>query len=1024
MIWGDMARWYSGIRAKLVAIFTLIKVVPLIVLAWFAWSEIMELGRTVESNSIATFRTTQEVVGEVGDLAKKNSIRALDLKSRENIERLTTDTARAVADFLQQRDHDILRASQLPPTEENYRNFLARLTAPVIEHAPWVLDKDGAAWVPEQPAPLASREDARVKALNKDNEKDFHSRPPEQVGRAVQKPLYLEMTYVTPDGREVIKITTTDLTSPGRKDVSRKQNTYCKAEKYFPRLKELAPGDIYVSEVIGAYRPSLIIGPYTKVRAKERGVPFAPEKAGYAGKENPVGRRFQGIIRWAAPVVQDGEVTGYVTLALDHTHVMEFTDHIIPTEERYSAISDAGSGNYAFMWDNKGRSISHPRDYFIVGYDPETGEPAVPWLSSEIYAQWQESKLPYAEFEPTAPWYREQSLKKKPAASLTKEGLIALDCRFLNFAPQCTGWANLTQFGGSGSFVIFWSGLWKLTTAAAIPYYTGDYKNSPRGFGFVTIGANVHEFHRSATKTAEKIDGMVTDFEKQLDAQTRKTTTKLQTSLSKTSRDLTTSTLVMIVIVILIAFWMAASLTKTITQLIHGIRTFMGGDLDYRIPVLRKDEIGELTQVFNEMADSILQAINDLRTAEKKYRAIYENAVEGMYQSHPDGRFLSVNTSMARIFGYDSPDDMLSAITDISSQLYPSPGIRTLFLDRLIRDNKILDFEVELLRKDGSKVWCAITARTVLNPAGELLYFEGMMMDISKRKAAEAELLLHKENLEQLVEQRTLDLTRANERLKEIDIIKTGFLSTVAHEIRTPMTSILGFAELIQVKLANIIFPKFRPETSKERNAVNKIKRNIKIIATESERLTTLVNDVLDIAKMEAGKLDWRMGELNVGEALRKAVQNTSLLAAEKHLALRSEIEPALPTVTADEDRIYQVLLNLISNAVKFTETGEVVCRASLGRDEILISVSDTGVGIPADATNKVFEIYRQIGDEQKGRPKGTGLGLAICKEIINHHGGRIWLESDFGRGCRVSFTLPLEAPDSPSKPAPLSSSS
>lgn len=108
------------------------------------------------------------------------------------------------------------------------------------------------------------------------------------------------------------------------------------------------------------------------------GIEFNPAQSGYAGKENPVGKRFQGLVRFAMPVVNNGQIKGYVTLALDHTHVMEFTDHIIPTEERYTAISDAASGNYAFMWDHKGRNISHPRDYFIVGYDPATGGPAVP----------------------------------------------------------------------------------------------------------------------------------------------------------------------------------------------------------------------------------------------------------------------------------------------------------------------------------------------------------------------------------------------------------------------------------------------------------------------------------------------------------------------------------------------------------------------------------------------------------------------------------------------------------------------
>ena len=129
----------------------------------------------------------------------------------------------------------------------------------------------------------------------------------------------------------------------------------------------------------------------------------------------------------------------------------------------------------------------------VIVRDPETGEPAPPWLSQEVYQLWQESKLPFSRFSEIAPTFKDQSLKKKPAAPLTKGGFVALDGRFLNFAPQCSGWHNMTQNGGSGSFLIFWSGLWKLTTAATIPYYTGQYGKHPRGFGYVTIGANVHE---------------------------------------------------------------------------------------------------------------------------------------------------------------------------------------------------------------------------------------------------------------------------------------------------------------------------------------------------------------------------------------------------------------------------------------------------------------------------------------------------------------------------------------------------
>lgn len=355
-----------------------------------------------------------------------------------------------------------------------------------------------------------------VTARNPDNAKDFHSRPAESCGLQLDRPLFLEMTFIDLGGNELVKVGTSDILDKKKKDVSKKSNTYCKAEDYFPELKKLKPGEIYVSEVIGPYVGSPIIGPYTKATAEKKGIPFEPEKAGYAGKENPVGKKFQGLVRWATPVVRDSNIIGYVTLALNHTHIMEFSDHIVPTAERYSAMSDASTGNYAFIWDYKNRNISHPRDYFITGYDPQTGLPAIPWLAEEMYEDFLKSGKNIAEWEESTPVLKDQSLKKKPAPELTDAGLLGLDCRYLNFAPQCDGWDNLTKDGGSGSFVILWSGLWKLTTAAAIPYHTGRY-SGPRGFGFVTIGANVHEFHKTAIETGRKISTMASDFQQALE---------------------------------------------------------------------------------------------------------------------------------------------------------------------------------------------------------------------------------------------------------------------------------------------------------------------------------------------------------------------------------------------------------------------------------------------------------------------------------------------------------------------------
>lgn len=209
---------------------------------------------------------------------------------------------------------------------------------------------------------------------------------PENYGVVTARPLFLEMSFIGLNGLEKIKVTQGCVLNPGLRDVSLRENTFVKAETYWPELKKLKPGDIYVSEVIGAYVPTQWVGPYTKARAEELKQPFTPEASGYAGLENPVGKRIQGIVRWATPVTKGGRVVGYVTLALDHAHLMAFTHKVRPTSDRFAPIADPASGNYAFMWDTQSRAIAHPRDYFIFGYDPHTGQPVAPWMDQDLWA--------------------------------------------------------------------------------------------------------------------------------------------------------------------------------------------------------------------------------------------------------------------------------------------------------------------------------------------------------------------------------------------------------------------------------------------------------------------------------------------------------------------------------------------------------------------------------------------------------------------------------------------------------------
>ncbi|MDZ7344581.1 MAG: response regulator, partial [candidate division KSB1 bacterium] len=244
---------------------------------------------------------------------------------------------------------------------------------------------------------------------------------------------------------------------------------------------------------------------------------------------------------------------------------------------------------------------------------------------------------------------------------------------------------------------------------------------------------------------------------------------------------------------------------------------------------------------------------------------------------------------------------------------------------------------------------------------------------------------------------------------EEANEAKSSFLSTVSHELRTPLTSVLGFAKIIKKRLEEKIFPLVNVEDSKVKRTVDQVVENLNVVVAEGERLTTLINNVLDLAKIEAGKIEWDMEKLSVPEIIERATAATASLFDSSGLKLKKEVQAGLPEIVGDADKLIQVVINLISNAVKFTDKGSVTCRAKQSNGEIVVSIIDTGMGIAPEDQPKVFEKFKQVGDTLTNKPKGTGLGLTISKEIVEHHGGRIWVESELGKGSTFSFALPIK---------------
>ncbi|HRJ76340.1 MAG TPA: ATP-binding protein, partial [Anaerolineales bacterium] len=234
--------------------------------------------------------------------------------------------------------------------------------------------------------------------------------------------------------------------------------------------------------------------------------------------------------------------------------------------------------------------------------------------------------------------------------------------------------------------------------------------------------------------------------------------------------------------------------------------------------------------------------------------------------------------------------------------------------------------------------------------------------------------------------------------MREIDRLKSQFLANMSHELRTPLNSIIGFSRVI---LKGIDGP-----------LTELMQQDLTAIYNSGQHLLGLINDILDLAKIEAGKMELAFDEVNITDLSASVLSTMSGLIKDKPIQMKRNIEPDLPPVKADAIRVRQVMINLLSNAAKFTEEGEITVDISLyknnGRNEVKVSVNDTGAGISKAVQEKLFQPFSQVDASPTRKTGGTGLGLSICKQLINMHGGEIWVESEEGKGSKFHFTLPI----------------
>ena len=469
----------------------------------------------------------------------------------------------------------------------------------------------------------------------------------------------------------------------------------------------------------------------------------------------------------------------------------------------------------------------------------------------------------------------------------------------------------------------------------------------------------------------------------------------------------------------LMHYSLARWLLRPLSVLKAAISRLQEGQLGERVALEFDDEFNSLAKAFNDMSERLLEQQATLRDSEQRYRNIFENAVEGICQSTPEGGFLSLNQAMARILGFNSTTEALRHYDDISRQLYTDAEER-IRLMALLRERAVVhDFEAVFRRKDKANVWVTINASAVFDARGEIARIDAIVHDITERKQAEIEIANYRDHLEQLVEQRTNELSRRNDELaqeieersriqealelaklhaEEASQAKTHFLATMSHEIRTPMNAILGMAEMLM-------------ETDLDKNQ----RSYVELFQAASKGLMNLLNDILDISKVEAGQLDLEIIEFDLENEIQRIIEFVKPLADAKALKLNCHIADDVPRLVAgDPNRLRQVLANLLGNSIKFTHEGGVSLRVLPVEDgdsqcSHLFEVSDTGIGIPKHKIEDIFESFSQADSSTTREYGGTGLGLSISRWLVALMGGRIWVESSPGKGSTFFFTADLE---------------
>jgi len=410
------------------------------------------------------------------------------------------------------------------------------------------------------------------------------------------------------------------------------------------------------------------------------------------------------------------------------------------------------------------------------------------------------------------------------------------------------------------------------------------------------------------------------------------------------------ATLVTVAIALLLAVFIADRITQPVRELRAVVERMREGDLSARLFPTTRDEIGSLTQAFDQMATRLESAVGILEKERVRLGAILEHMGDGVLITDSEGHVRLINQAAARIF--DTTED--AAVGRSFAQVARDHRLIELW-QRCLQQREEQFETVEMDRKGPFLQVIATPVRDVDGPACLVIL---------------------------------QDLTR----IRQLESVRRDFISNISHELRTPLASLKALVDTLRDGALD------DPPAAQ---------RFLDRIETEVDAMAQMVQELLELSRIESGRVPLRLASVSVAEVVLPAVERLRAQAERAGLAVAVTLSAELPQVLADVERAQQVVSNLVHNAIKFTPAGgKVNVTAELGGDEVVISVQDTGVGIPADDLPRVFE--RFFKSERARSSGGTGLGLAIAKHIVQGHGGRIWVESVEGRGSKFSFSLPI----------------